>query len=214
MRYLVCLVAVPMLVVSCAREPLDVDQNSSGVRAEITEKGAGEGSKEAPLIDEPEPDEPMPDEVVMNPDSLPPEQAAPPSLGVDSCQLFAAADQGAGDFESASWQYHVKDCQSSACWDFFSIDNKCSLSFQHDNQMRKASAPEELCRWAAVVFTSPRFESATKACPMVNQPINESFEVTGAVRVRRKFSFCNTPEMEQARDCLRWIVASTFNMRP
>jgi hypothetical protein len=204
------LLLLPCLVLSCGRDPLEADTSTSGLNATAAP------SEEVTVVDPPA-DEKTPDTVVAKPDAAPPNM---PSLtpdgtsGPDACLLFGAKDQGVFNFESASWQYQVKDCQSSACWDFFSIDISCRLSFQHDNKMKTASAPPDLCRAAARLFTSPRFEAATKACPIINQPINESFEVSGAVNVRRKFSFCNTAEMEQARACLRWVVDSTLGPTP
>lgn len=218
---LLCLLMLPCLAMSCGRDPLQIDPSSSGLNGEAkrrdqeqesSKNNTAPASEEVTVIDTPE-DPPQPDADIVLPIAPPPifiAPLAPSPTGREACLFFAPADQGVFNFESGAWQYQVQDCQSSACWDFFSINIQCSLSFQHDNKMKTAIAPPDLCRYAARMFTSPRFETATKACPMINQPINESFEVVGAVNVRRKFSFCNTPEMEQARACLRWVIDSTL----
>ncbi|MDX2022531.1 MAG: hypothetical protein SF187_20005 [Deltaproteobacteria bacterium] len=142
--------------------------------------------------------------------SEPKDPIAPIASGKDACLLFGSLEQPVVGFQSARWQYQVKDCQSSACWDFFSLDIGCSLSFQHDNLLKTSKLDPALCRSAARVFISPRFIEATKACPMIVAPINESFEVEAATQVRRKFSFCETPDMQAARACLRWVAATAF----
>lgn len=212
MRVFLSLSMLSVLAIGCGSAPLDAGPNSraQGVGSddpqdELDREKASQAAGEIPFVDE--------DPEVQTPAPPAPPPPTPPSAtatGKDACLQFGSALHPAVGFNTATWQYQVKNCQSSACWDFFSLDLQCNLSFQHDNQKQTTTIDTELCGFAVRVLTSRRFTEATQACPAIVEPINESFEISATTVVHRKFSFCDTPVMEEARSCLRWVVATAF----
>jgi hypothetical protein len=131
-----------------------------------------------------------------------------------SCAALASGGAPA-TLDNFTWGHQIAPGQGSDVWDFVSIENGCTMRYQHTNAMRMATLSVGDCAAARAWVTNAAFLDVLRTgagCPYLNGNTTETFEVmlTPEGRVARKTYLCDEPTVSAERACLADVVKRLF----